>query len=206
MTQQNIPSKPRTFDEIIAEHELTPEEAQELEAKTYEEASKVDPEQEEIKTKAKVAAGLPAPADRDAPIPDWVQIPPELKIPPNRQVYFILFRAKLTNKPEKGDRQAILWSLSDADEKFVYKRLRNDSARTLAEMTRQMIRAIDGHKVTWGGVAEKNMVLPDPFWDEIGGKYRKELQSIYLKTHSLDDKETADFFANCVFVATSSRA
>lgn len=73
--------------------------------------------------------------------------------------------------------------------------------RAVDEMAKQMIRAIDGHKADWSGKFTKGNV--NTFWTEIGGKCRQQIKNIYLRRHSFDTGEVADFLVNCVAVRTS---
>jgi hypothetical protein len=118
-------------------------------------------------------------------------------MPPGRQVFFVRLRAGWTDRPDKGDRQCILWSLTEADEKIALRRTRGDVLRASDELAKQMVRAIDGQVVNWTSVS------PVTFWDEIGGRCRQLLKSHYAKTHVLGAEETADFFANCIAARTA---
>jgi len=132
-------------------------------------------------------------------IPAWAKIPVGLVMPDGWQVHFILLRASWTNKPSLGDRSVILWNLTEADEKLAAKRARGDANRIIDEMSKQMIRVIDGGRTDWSRGAGSNV---ERFWDEIGGKCRHILRSYYLKTHTMEVKDMADFFDNCVAVRT----
>ena len=134
-------------------------------------------------------------------IPAWAKIPVGLVMPDGCQVHFILLRAGWTNKPSLGDRSVILWNLTEADEKLAAKRARGDANRIIDEMSKQMIRVIDGGRTDWSRGAGSNV---ERFWDEIGGKCRHILRSYYLKTHTMEVKDMADFFDNCVAVRTHS--
>jgi hypothetical protein len=147
---------------------------------------------------AVVDDGLP-PADET--LPEWVVLPPNLAMPKGRVVGFLRFRAHLTDDPSKGDRQVVLWNLTALDEKFAIKRCRGDAMRTVSEMAKQMIRAIDGVPVDWTGAKGPGNV--DVFWDEIGSRYRQQMINYYVKTHALGPDETADFFANCIAIRTA---
>jgi hypothetical protein len=182
-------SKVKSFDEAMREMRATPQEEGILNAggrmedlpprqvgETMEEAAARDPEG----------------------IPEWVKFPPKMKIPPGKEVGFMQFRAKWTDKPHLGDRQVIMWSLSDADEKLAMKRTRGEHMRTITEAAKQCIRAIDGVSANWTGAFVLGNV--DTFWNEIGGKCRQLIVNYYLKTHTLEAAEQLDFFANCLAV------
>jgi hypothetical protein len=144
--------------------------------------------------------GEDAPVEATA-VPDWAVIPPGLKMPPGRQIYFVRFRAGWTDRPSKGERQCILWNLTESEEKHALRRTRGDALRAADELAKQMVRAIDGKPADWTGAGGAGSV--QTFWDEIGGKCRQLLKGHYAKTHMLDTAETADFFASCVAVRTA---
>jgi hypothetical protein len=141
---------------------------------------------------AEVAPGGSAPAW--AIVPSGGEIP--FVMPEGWVVFFIRFRAKWTNRPGSADRQCILWNLSESDEKRASARARGDGMRLVEEMSKQMIRAIDGERADWSGAPGPQNV--GQFWSEIGGKCRYMLKSHYLKTHTMSTEETVDFFDNCV--------
>jgi hypothetical protein len=137
----------------------------------------------------------------DVDIPDWVQVPPNFAWPPGgRQVAFIRFRAEWTDAPSKGDRVCILWNLSVSDESAAIQRTRGEQLRFAPEMSKQMIRAVDGVKVDWSG--RPGPGNPEIFWNEIGSKCRQLLVNHYVKTHVLVSEEQEDFLTNCVHVRT----
>jgi len=140
-----------------------------------------------------------APPVNEHEIPEWAKVPATLKMPVGRQVQFLRFKAEWTDTRAKGDRQCIVWNLTDADEKIALKRAKGDGSRALAELSKQTIRAIDGVKVDW---TRGDMSNVNKWWDEIGAGCRQLVQSIYHKNHNLSLEEQADFFANCVAVRT----
>lgn len=139
----------------------------------------------------------------DSNIPSWASLPPDdsgkpFAFPPDMpDICFMLFKGAWTRKPSKGDRWCVLWPLTDNEEKLASKRVQ-DSKRTIAEMSKQMIRVIDGERADWGNGSV------DRFWNDIGPKCRLLIQNYYMKTHSLDVVETADFFANCMRVVSAT--
>jgi hypothetical protein len=139
--------------------------------------------------------GVEAVAPGGAP-PEWATVPADFKMPDGWVVFFVRFRAKWTNRPGSGDRQCILWNLSESDEKRASARARGDGMRLVAEMAKQQIRAIDGERADWSGAPGPHNV--SQFWSEIGGKCRYLLKGHYLKTHTMSTEETVDFFDNCV--------
>ena len=157
---------------------------------------------------AALDAGGDPPEDEAAPeedtsdIPEWVVLPDGFKMPLGRRVTFVKIYAAMTDTPAKGDRQCILWNLTEADEKLAIKRTRGEGIRVMDEFTKQMIRAIDGKTVDWTGNAGPRS--PNTFWNDIGGKYRQQLKNVYAKNHSMDTAEMVDFFSNCFAVRTVS--
>lgn len=143
-----------------------------------------------------VIPGIPA-AD-DGPLPAWVISPEGLKYPRGRQAYFLRFRGEWTDTPKKGDRQCILWTLNDGDEKMAYARSMGDPNRAMGQLARQMVRAVDGHVVDWSGAPSPGNI--DKWWSEIGGKCRSQIVRLYTKLHILQLEDQKDFFENCVAV------
>ena len=190
--------KPKTFNEALQNLTMTEEEVSATERDTF--AQIEEDNQEEKKKATSVSAEMPVAPDEGA-LPDWVSFPQGFRIPPGKEVAFLYFRAKWTDRPEKGDRWCMMWTLSDADEKLAIKRTRGESGRTLSELTKGTIRLMDGKRADWTQSGDKETtVSPERFWDEIGAKCRQEITNIYLKTHSLSREERADFLGNCVVI------
>jgi len=177
--------------DLLKTHSMTPEEAAAMEATSYEVAEKNSPPP---------AATREEPKDTES-LPEWAVWPADLKIPPGREVTFLRFRARWTAKPKGQDRQCIVWALSDADEKLAIQRARGESARSIAELTKQTVRGIDGKRTDWS--QRDPSASPERFWDEIGPKGRMMLQNYYMKTHSLTQEDQLDFFENCIAVTTA---
>lgn len=129
--------------------------------------------------------------------PGWAPKPANLKIPPGGEICIMLFRSKWTARRDKGDRTCVLWFLSDADEKNALKRTRGEPLRSMSEMSKQMVRAVDGQLVQWGTGSTFDIEV---FWNDIGPKCRQLIKNYYGKTHVLDDEEMQDFFSNCIAV------
>lgn len=146
-----------------------------------------------------VRAALPAASGDD--VPDWVVIPKDLRIPKGRQVFFLRFPATMTDTPLKGERQAIVWTLTDGDERLANDRCEGRAARASTEYTKQMIRAVDGSVATFMRPSGPGSV--DEFWREIGGKGRNLLMQLYSRLHLASDEETQHFFENCIAVRTA---
>lgn len=131
--------------------------------------------------------------------PDWVMIPDGMVFPEGKVAFAVRFRAGVTDQPKLGERQCILWNLTEADEKLALKRTRGEHLRTIDELAKQMIRVIDGKKVTWTANVAHN---PNFFWNAIGGACRTQLKNLYVKRHSLSTEDSVDFFTNCVAART----
>lgn len=143
--------------------------------------------------------GLP-PA-RESGAPDWAIVPSGLMVPRGRQVVFLRFPPSITNDMTKGERQAICWSLSDAEEKIASDRCGGNAGRSAIEYPKQMIRAVDGVVVNWSKPRGPGSV--DEFYREIGPKGRNLLARIYTSLHMTTEQELRDFFESCVDVRTA---
>lgn len=141
------------------------------------------------------------PAARPGGAPAWVKIPEGFKFPRGRQVAFVKFRASWTDTPSKGDRQCILWSLTDADEKLALVRARGDVNRAASELAKQMVRALDGCSANWDGTPGGGNI--DTWWNEIGGRCRGMLVRIFTQLHVLSEEERTDFFEKCIELRTA---
>jgi len=155
----------------------------------------IDAPEEEEAPKPK----LPSASTDD--VPEWAIVPANLRIPKGRQVFFLRFPAAMTDAQHKGDRQCIVWSLSDGEEKIANDRTGGSAGRAPAEFTKQMIRAIDGATVNWGVARGPGSI--DEFYREIGPKCRNLLMRIYTQLHLASEDETRDFFESCVAARTA---
>jgi hypothetical protein len=146
--------------------------------------------------------------DAERGVPAWAKVPEGFAFPEGWTVWFIRFPAKMTNRRRGPERQCIVWNLSEADEKRASRAARGDGLRIIDEMTKAMIRSIDGQRIKLGpsiaaaavGAAgdTEGMGNVTAFWNEIGAKCRHQLKSLYLKNHVMEAAENADFFENCV--------
>jgi hypothetical protein len=161
--------------------------------------------------KSSIAAAMQALADTPAPksmrdveeadaIPPWATIPPNFNPPKGVQVIFMLFKAEWTANPRKGNRQAIAWPVTVMEEKNALSRARGDVLRSIDELSKAMVKYIDGVPVDWTGANREGNI--DQWWNEVGPKCRNILHRIYTQTHNLSDDEHADFFENCIAVRT----
>ena len=183
---------------------LTPEEEARLDGRPSGRRQTQEPAEEPQEAAAVDDEADLSTRDADEAPPEWAQVPGDgFKLPPDgKEVLYIKIPGSLTDYKGKGDRQCIMWNLTYADEKNALKRCFNDPMRTTDEMTRQMIRAIDGRRVNWASPASPDGI--DRWWDEIGIRARMLLKGIFVKRTSASQEERLDFFGNCV-VETSSR-
>ena len=134
-------------------------------------------------------------------IPPGFAVPANFAPPSGAQIQFVRFRAEWCGNKAKGDRFAICWPLTIHDERNALSRARGDMLRSLDELAKQFAHVIDGQYVDWTG---KDLTANlDIWWSEIGPKCRNIMHRLYTQTHNLTDKETADFFENCVVVMTA---
>jgi len=144
--------------------------------------------------------GYPAPTTDE--LPSWVKVPDGLAIPPGVIVGFLRFRPEWTSASHKGERQCLLWPLTDQDEQVAYARLRTVDANAVSVLAQHQIRAIDGRKASWNAAEVNNPGNVYNFWREIGPKCRQLVIRWYHQNHALDVEELADFFGNCVALRT----
>jgi hypothetical protein len=141
------------------------------------------------------------PDARPGGAPGWVKIPEGFTFPRGRQVAFLRFRGTWTDTPDKGERQCILWALTDADEKMALSRAQGDVNRAANELAKQMVRALDGHVADWSGNPGVGNI--DQWWNEIGGRCRGMLVRIFTQLHVLNTEERKDFFEHCIELRTA---
>ena len=143
----------------------------------------------------------PIPAARAGGAPPWAKLPTGMRFPRGRQVAFIRLLAEWTDSPQKGERQCIIWGLTDIDEKLAFGRAMGDPNRAHAELTKQMVRSIDGVVVDWSGNPGPGNI--DVWWREIGGKCRQLLSRIYTQMNVLGEEERKHFFESCIELRTT---
>lgn len=131
-------------------------------------------------------------------IPDWCPVPAGFAPPIGRKPIFVRLRAEWTDNPHVGDRTLIMWTLSSREEKIGFERGQGQPTSAIQEMAKMTIRVIDGSKVD---PSRKQLV--DQFWQDIGPGCRQMLTNLYLKTHSLNEDQRKDFFANCIAVGSA---
>jgi hypothetical protein len=130
--------------------------------------------------------------------PGWAKIPQGMKFPKGIDVLILRLRPEWTMYPGKGERQVILWQLTDGDQKLAISRAMGDSNRLGIEMTKQMIRAADGMQINWTGDPSAPGIDIDRFWHEIGQKGRSLLHRITNQMCIMSEDEHADFFEHCI--------
>jgi hypothetical protein len=168
--------------------------------------SELQPSAAELKTKDEKPQRrdfkIPA-AEITRRAPAWAKVPKGMRFPKGIQVVFMRIRAGLTMYPSKGDRQVILWPLTDGDEKLAIGRSMSNAARAGVEMAKQMIRGIDGEPVNWTGDPNAPGADVDRFWHEIGPKGRNLLQRVFTQLHAMNEDELVDFFEHCISVVST---
>lgn len=152
------------------------------------------------------AEPTPAPVQQLPPedgsaVPAWALVPSNLRPPRGKQVIFVRIPAEMTDAPAKGERQAIIWTLSDGDERMASDRCKGEAGRASAEYTKQMLRAVDGTVVDWS--KHKGPGSIDEFWREVGPKGRNLLTRLYAQLHMASDKELSHFFESCIAVRST---
>lgn len=141
------------------------------------------------------------PASADVAIPSWVKLPRDMKLPKHRQVFYIRFRAAMTDTPDAGERQCIVWSNNIGDQKLAIMRSDGDPNKLPEQLAKQMIRSVDGAIADWTG--EPGVGNIDVWWDAIGPKCRSILDRLFVQLHVAKPDELVDFFENCVVVRHS---
>jgi len=123
--------------------------------------------------------------------PAWCPVPEDLQPPKYAVSVAVRFQAVETARPDKGDRTAVVWQLSDGDERLAMASAVGDALRLNFELAKRFIRVVDGqHAVDQPG-------LPgdvNRFWDEVGPKGRTKTLTLYNQLHHLTNAELADFF------------
>lgn len=206
MTDAKTRQEPRTWKQLHEEVALSPEEQRALDEaaanRDQHEAAATDtgpiPEREDAGEVGDVATDpdkLPSWAEGAMPDPKT-----GFRIPPGKRVFFVRLRREFTDAPAKGDRVLVCWTLTDGEENLAAKRSMGDSTRTYKEMTKQMIRAVDGVKTDWSGAVGPGNI--SKLWEEIGAVGRNLLVNVYHRTNAPTKEVILDFFINC-FAARS---
>ncbi len=125
-------------------------------------------------------------------------IPKDIVFPRGIEVLFIKIPRKYTAAQHRGDRFLIVWGSSEADEKLSIGRAMGDNNRGVAELTKQVIRAVDGHIADWSGMPTPGSI--DQIWREIGPKGRNLMIRLMTKINTLDEAELTYFFEACIAV------
>jgi hypothetical protein len=130
--------------------------------------------------------------------PEWAKVPAGMKFPREKQIIFLRFKPEMTDTPSKGERQAILWSNNLGDQRLAVIRSDKDPNRMEEQMSKQMVRSVDGVVADWTG--EQGMGNIDIWWDSIGPKCRDIINRLFIQLHIASQEETKYFFENCVAV------
>lgn len=158
-----------------------------------------DIEQEQQLEKARAAERVPVP--EEGAVPDWVQVPEGFRFPRGMPLVFMRLRCKYT--PSMGqDRQLICWPINIADQKLALGRSQGDNARAVDEMTKQMVRVVDGMRVDWSGAPGPANI--DQWWDMIGAPNRNLLNRVFTQLHIPSPEQVSDFFESCIAVRMGS--
>jgi hypothetical protein len=146
-------------------------------------------------------------------------------VPRGRAVFFARFPSTWTDTPRDGlpttfddeekadfvaagvpvpelERQCIYWALSIGDQQIALQRANGDPNRWNTELTKQMIRSIDGALPDRSGVAGGPNDL-DLWWNRVGERCRAELTRMCTRIHQLTAQERALFFEHCVAARTA---
>lgn len=165
------------------------------------EPSELQPPEAELKGKddkpKKLTLTIPK-SDGQRRSPKWAKLPQGMRFPKGIDVLFVLIKAEWTMYPGKGDRQCILWAMTDGDQKMAIGRSMGDRNRLGIEMTKQMIRSADGQTINWTGDPSATGIDVDRFWHEIGPKGRNLLDRVTTQLCVMNETEYADFFEHCI--------
>jgi hypothetical protein len=150
-------------------------------------------------------AAAPTPEERAAlGVPDWFRWPQGYEIPEDRRgtpATFIRLPTWLTNRPSLGERQCMLLILTPAESTLARARVPNkDRYQTVAELSKQMIRVVDGHVAEFFRANVPGDV--HRFWKEIGPKAQDAIENVYVKMHAMNEEERTNFLASCIETRT----
>ncbi len=162
-------------------------------------------EADEMSARERMEEALDPEAATSEP-PEWAAVPQGLKLPEEgSQIAFIRIPAAWTRTPSKGDRTCVVWPIGETEERLAYQRARGDMNRSITELAKAAVRAIDGHRTDWSGKLTSPGSM-SAFWSEIGPKGRAMVRNWYLRTHTVTDEEALDFFSNHFVSVTVRRA
>ena len=148
------------------------------------------------------------PPAEDGGLPGWAKLPQDIAPPRGRQIVAMRFPSKWTAAPGRGVsmpdqaglwRWCVTWQLTDSEEFMALERSRGDAHRAALELSKQMIRVVDGHAADWSGKRTEPGSI-DQWWTEIGAKCRAGLNRVYNQLHVMNPAEMVFFFESCVEV------
>lgn len=137
--------------------------------------------------------------------PSWCKpFPPNHRIPKGKAPVFMRFRAHLTETPDMGERQCVLWNISVGEELIADKRADDSGTRAIHERAKLSIRLISHAGMETlvpvdPGKGDRDADV-DVFWEQIGLKCRGLIIQAFLQTHSLSEEDRRDFLENCIEV------
>lgn len=183
-----------------------------------------EPAEEPQVAAARAASSLTfeLPEPQAAGAPPWATVPTGMRFPRGKQVMFVRFKSVWTDAPWKGEsfvdpvtqqteldargkpvlwRQCVVWPINTADKTLALERARRDPNRAPDELTKQMIRAIDGVEVDWAVVRGNGIEM---FWNELGEGCRGLLTRLFTRLHVLNAEAVQDFLETCIEVRTTA--
>lgn len=184
--------------------ELAVEEDAEVQEVSPAELQPTDAELKAQELTAKKAMTVPRAEKGSRRAPPGFKIPKgtserPFRFPKGIDVLFVTIPGSCTMYPHKGDRQVIIWSLTDGDEKLAYGRS-TSTTRAPSELAKQMVRAIDGEVTNWTGDPGQPGADIDRFWHEIGPKGRDLLHRLNVQINGMNREELTHFFEHCIAV------
>jgi len=182
---------------------------------SFEEAAPAPPDAVKDDGEAPLPAVPLVPEARAGGAPSWVKLPEGLVFPRGRAVLFLRFPAAWTDTPQKGHempdeeavqvagagalwRQCIVIPLTVEDKKHALLRASGDTNRVGDELSKQMIRSVDGYRCDWSGMPSPGSI--DIWWNEVGERVRNLLSRVWMQLHTLKREEQQSFFEHCIAV------
>lgn len=158
---------------------------------------------------------------KSSDVPQWVRYPEGLVVPKGRRLVFMRFPSTWTSTPHVGFplpvedagavklggvaglwRQCICWDMSVGDEKIAASRSLGSQFRFNVELTKQMVRVVDGFLVNDDGSEGPGNL--EVFWEQLGKRCRDVLSEVWVRTHRLSTEEQTSFFEHCIALVTNA--